>query len=64
MNRADAGSYAAALHLAAMSGGVPDVTATRRNGTLKYGFGVRPEAAAPMRRYCCRTIASTLPVLR
>ena len=26
-----------------MSGGAPDVTATRRNGTLKYGFGMNAE---------------------
>ena len=39
-NRADAGTYGQAIALAARTGGVPDVTATRRNGTLKYGFGV------------------------
>ena len=42
-NRANAGNYAEALRLAAASGTVPDVTATRRNGTLKYGFGVSAE---------------------
>jgi high affinity Mn2+ porin len=42
-NRANAGNYAEALRQAAMSGGVPDVTATRHNGTLKYGFGVNAE---------------------
>ena len=26
-----------------MSGGAPDVTATRRNVTLKYGFGMNAE---------------------
>jgi len=26
-----------------VSGGAPDVTATRRNGTLKYGFGMNAE---------------------
>jgi high affinity Mn2+ porin len=34
-NRARAGTYADALLMSA-----PDVTATRRDGTLKYGFGV------------------------
>ena len=42
-NRANAGSYGEALRLAAVNGGVPDVTATRRNGTLKYGFGINFE---------------------
>ncbi len=42
-NHADAGNYAAALRLAAATGGAPDVMATRRNGTLKYGFGVNAE---------------------
>ncbi|MDQ6679019.1 MAG: carbohydrate porin [Acidobacteriota bacterium] len=37
-NRANSGSYAAAN-----MGGVPDVTSTRRNGTLKYGFGLNME---------------------
>ena len=40
LNHADAGTYADAIQLAAQNGGRPDVTATRRNGTLKYGFGV------------------------
>ncbi len=39
-NHADAGTYADAIRLAQKNGGPPDVTATRRNGTLKYGFGV------------------------
>ena len=39
-NHYDGGSYAAAIRLAEQTGGVPDVTATRRNGTFKYGFGV------------------------
>lgn len=43
MNHADAGNYAAAIRLAEQTGGVPDVTATRRNGTLKYGFGLNME---------------------
>jgi high affinity Mn2+ porin len=42
-NRANAGVYADALRLAASAGGAPDVTATRRNGTLKYGFGINVE---------------------
>jgi len=42
-NHADAGNYAEAIRLAALNGTVPDVTATRRNGTLKYGFGVNCE---------------------
>ena len=42
-NHANAGSYAAAIRLAAQTGGAPDVTATRRNGTLKYGFGLNVE---------------------
>jgi high affinity Mn2+ porin len=35
LNRANAGSYREALQMPA-----PDVTATRRNGTRKFGFGV------------------------
>jgi high affinity Mn2+ porin len=42
-NRANAGSYAAAIKQAEAAGGTPDVTATRRNGTLKYGFGLNVE---------------------
>ena len=42
-NHADMGSYAAALALAAQNGGKPDVTATRKVGALKYGFGVNGE---------------------
>jgi high affinity Mn2+ porin len=38
-NRANAGDYAQALR----QSGVPDVTLTRRNGTLKYGFGMNVE---------------------
>jgi carbohydrate-selective porin OprB len=38
-NHADAGTYADALKLAAETGTRPDVTATRRIGTVKYGFG-------------------------
>jgi len=39
-NHADAGTYSAAIQLAKEDGGVPDVTATRKVGTLKYGFGI------------------------
>jgi len=39
-NHADAGTYSQAIRLAVQTGGVPDVVATRKNGTLKYGFGV------------------------
>jgi high affinity Mn2+ porin len=43
LNHADMGSYAAALQLAAQTGGKPDVTATRQIGRLKYGFGLNVE---------------------
>jgi len=39
-NHADAGTYANAILLAKQTNTTPDVTATRRVGTLKYGFGV------------------------
>ena len=42
-NRANAGTYAEAIHHAESTGAAPDVTATRRNGTLKYGFGFNAE---------------------
>ena len=42
-NRANMGSYAEAIRQAELSGGTPDVTATRRKGTLKYGFGLNVE---------------------
>jgi len=42
-NHADTGNYAEAIRQAELSGGSPDVTSTRRNGTLKYGFGVNLE---------------------
>jgi high affinity Mn2+ porin len=38
-NQADAGTYLEALR----SAGIPDVTTTRRDGTLKYGFGLNAE---------------------
>src|SRR5664279_2023766 len=43
LNHADAGTYSQAIQLAKQNGGVPDVTATRRPGTLKYGFGINAE---------------------
>ena len=42
-NRANAGVYAEAIQRAEQNGGAPEVTSTRRNGTLKYGFGVNVE---------------------
>ena len=42
-NHADAGSYAAAIRLAQQTGTTPDIVATRKNGTLKYGFGLNVE---------------------
>ena len=43
LNHADAGTYKEALRLADASGQLPDVTATRRPGTLKYGWGINAE---------------------
>jgi hypothetical protein len=43
LNHADAGTYSEAILLAKQTGAVPDVTATRRTGTLKYGFGINTE---------------------
>ena len=42
-NHANMGNYAAAIRLAEQTGGVPDVIATRRTDTLKYGFGLNME---------------------
>ena len=42
-NHADAGDYGAAIALAKATGARPDVTATRQNGTAKYGFGLNAE---------------------
>jgi high affinity Mn2+ porin len=39
-NHADMGTYATAIRLAEQTGAQPDITATRRVGTLKYGFGI------------------------
>jgi high affinity Mn2+ porin len=44
-NRAQAGSYGAALQLARATGTTPDVTAVRHTGTLKYGTGINLEQA-------------------
>jgi len=43
LNHANAGSYAEAIRQAALTGVRPDITSTRGNGTLKYGFGVNME---------------------
>jgi high affinity Mn2+ porin len=42
-NHAQAGTYGDAIRLAQLDGGRPDVIATRRVGTLKYGFGLNWE---------------------
>jgi carbohydrate-selective porin OprB len=39
-NHFDGGTYAEAIRLAQQAGTRPDVTATRKPGTLKYGFGI------------------------
>ena len=43
LNTADMGTYDEALALAAADHGVPDIIATRQQGTRKYGFGVNVE---------------------
>jgi high affinity Mn2+ porin len=42
-NHANAGTYADAIRTAELTGDGPDVTLSRRNGTLKYGFGLNLE---------------------
>ena len=42
-NHARAGTYAESIQLSQGSGKPPDITATRRNGTLKYGVGFNIE---------------------
>lgn len=42
-NHADAGTYSEAINLAKQTGEVPDITATRRPGTVKYGIGINTE---------------------
>jgi high affinity Mn2+ porin len=36
-------TYRESIQLAKQNGGAPDITATRRPGTLKYGFGINTE---------------------
>ena len=43
LNHANSGTYADAIRLSEQTGRAPDITATRRNGTLKYGTGVNFE---------------------
>jgi high affinity Mn2+ porin len=43
VNHADAGTYSKSIQLAKQNGGAPDITATRRSGTRKYGFGINAE---------------------
>jgi high affinity Mn2+ porin len=40
INHANAGTYATAIRLAEITGTTPNITATRRPGTLKYGVGL------------------------
>jgi high affinity Mn2+ porin len=42
-NHANAGTYREAIRLAEITSGTPDVIATRRNGTRKFGFGLNGE---------------------
>jgi carbohydrate-selective porin OprB len=42
-NHTNSGTYGDALQLARQNGATPDITATRRIGTLKYGFGLNLE---------------------
>jgi len=41
--RTNSGNYADAIRASEATGNPPEVTATRRNGTLKYGFGINAE---------------------
>jgi high affinity Mn2+ porin len=43
VNHANAGDYAASIRRAEIDHKTPDITETRRNGTVKYGFGVNVE---------------------
>ena len=43
LNHSNSGNYADAIRLAVQTGTTPDVTATRRNGTLKKGAGLNAE---------------------
>jgi high affinity Mn2+ porin len=40
LHHTNSGNYAEAIRLSEQTGGKPDVTATRRNGNLKYGSGL------------------------
>jgi high affinity Mn2+ porin len=42
-NRTDSGDYGKAIQAAIATHTIPDVTATRQSGTLKYGFGLNME---------------------
>ena len=42
-NHANAGDYGEAIRAVKGTGATPEVTSTRRNGTLKYGFGFNME---------------------
>ena len=42
-NHANAGIYRDAIRLAKQNGTAPDITGSRRPGTLKYGFGINAE---------------------
>jgi len=39
----NSGDYGEALHVSQQTGAAPDITAVRRNGTIKYGTGVNME---------------------
>jgi high affinity Mn2+ porin len=43
VNHANAGNYADAIRQGELTHAAPDVTATRRNGTIKYGVGLNME---------------------
>jgi len=43
LNHAKAGTYAGSVQIADANRSVPDITSTRQNGTLKYGFGLNME---------------------
>ncbi len=43
INHGDMGTYAESIELAKKNGGAPDITATRKPGTRKYGFGINGE---------------------
>jgi carbohydrate-selective porin OprB len=43
LNHANAGTYADSTRIGLATHTTPDITATRRNGTLKYGYGLNVE---------------------